>query len=73
MSHCGIDVNPKKLWAILEMTPYRSRKEVQCLVGWVVVLSQFIARSNDKCLSFFKTLRQIKEFKWTEECQATFE
>ncbi|KAL0451366.1 UNVERIFIED_CONTAM: hypothetical protein Slati_1114700 [Sesamum latifolium] len=44
-------------------------KDVQKLVGKVASLNCFIARSADRNLPFFKVLRKIKDFQWTEECE----
>lgn len=48
----GIEANPKKVEAILEMAPPRNINEVQKLVGWVAALNRFVSRSIDKCLPF---------------------
>lgn len=50
VSHRGIEANLENLQAILEMSPPRPRKEVQCLARWIVTLSRFIAWSGNKCL-----------------------
>ena len=71
VSQRGIEVNPDKIKAVLEMKPPRTTKEVQSLTGRVAALNQFISRATDKCLPFFKTLR--KAFTWTDECQKSFE
>lgn len=55
--HRGIEANPEKLQAILEMTPSRTRKEVQCLAGQIVALSKLVAKLDDKCPPFFIALR----------------
>ncbi|GKV51633.1 hypothetical protein SLEP1_g58269 [Rubroshorea leprosula] len=34
---------------------------------------KFIARSADRCLPFFKALREPKNFQWTDECQRAFD
>ncbi|KAL0410834.1 UNVERIFIED_CONTAM: hypothetical protein Slati_3673100 [Sesamum latifolium] len=47
--------------------------EVQRLIGRITALSQFISKSAEKGLPFFKTLRKFKNFEWTEECQQAFE
>lgn len=57
VSHHGIKTNPEKLWMIMEISPPRSRKEVQHLTRWVIALSPFIASSGKKCLPFFKALK----------------
>ena len=66
-SQRGIEVNPNKIQAIMEMTPPRNIKEVQSLNGKVVALNRFVLRAMDKCLPFFRTLK--KSFEWTAECQ----
>jgi BarA-like signal transduction histidine kinase len=67
----GIEANPDKIKAILEMSPPKTVKEVQSLTGKAAALNRFVSRSTDKCLPFFRTLR--KAFQWTEECQKAFE
>jgi hypothetical protein len=71
VSQRGIETNPDKIKAMLEMTPPRTVKEVQSLTGRVAALNRFVSRATDKCLPFFKTLR--KAFAWTDECQKSFE
>ena len=71
VSQRGIEVNPDKIWAIMEMAPPRNVKEVQNLNGKVAALNRFVLRATDKCLPFFRTLK--KSFKWMIECQQAFE
>uniref|UniRef100_A0A2N9I9Y3 Uncharacterized protein n=1 Tax=Fagus sylvatica TaxID=28930 RepID=A0A2N9I9Y3_FAGSY len=71
VSQCGIEANPDKIKAILEMSPPTTVKKVQSLTGKATALNRFVSRSTDKCLPFFKILR--KAFQWTEECQHAFE
>ncbi|XP_023924424.1 uncharacterized protein LOC112035820 [Quercus suber] len=71
VSRRGIEANPKKVKAILEMSSPRTIKEVQSLTGRVAALNRFVSRAMDKCLPFFKTLK--KAFAWTEECEAAFQ
>ena len=47
-------------------------KEVQHLTGRVAALNRFVARSAERCLPFFQTLKQPKNFCWTTECQQAF-
>ena len=67
----GIEANPDKIRAIMEMTPLRNVKEVQSLNRKVAVLNRFVLRATDKCLPFFRTLK--RSFKRTTECQQAFE
>ena len=66
MSQRGIEVNPKKVRAILELEIPRTMKAVQSLNGKVAALNKFISKATDKCLPFFRILK--KSFKWTDEC-----
>ena len=70
VSQRGIEANPEKVKAILDMTSPRNVKEVQRLKGRVTTLNKFISRATNKCLPFFKTLKQA--FQWTDECEEAF-
>jgi hypothetical protein len=70
VSERGIEANPEKIRAIIDMQPPRTAKEMQKLAGKLAALNRFISRSTDRCAPFFKTLR--KAFEWTEECAAAF-
>jgi hypothetical protein len=71
VSQRGIEANPDKIKAILEMQPLKTTKEVQRLTGRIAALNRFMSQLTNKCLPFFKTLK--KAFIWTDECQQTFE
>ena len=62
MHHCGIEVNPEKIKAILEMLAPRSIKEVQQLIGRITALGRFLSRSAENGLPFFKALSKTKDF-----------
>ena len=67
----GIEVNSERIWAIVELEPPRTVKEVQGLNGKIAALNMFVLRATDRCLPFFRTLR--RSFEWTDECQTTFD
>ncbi|KAL0412322.1 UNVERIFIED_CONTAM: hypothetical protein Sradi_1433900 [Sesamum radiatum] len=69
----GIEANPDKIKAILDMGPPNNIKEVQQLTGRIAALSRFISKSAKKGLPFFKTLRKVKNFEWTKEYQQASE
>ena len=71
VSQKGIEVNPDKIQAILNMEPPKNIKEVQSFTRRVVALNRFVSKATDKCLPFFKVLR--KAFEWTDECQKAFQ
>ena len=66
VSQRGIEANPEKVQAIINMESPRTVKEVQKLIGRIAALNRFVSRATDKCLPFFKTLKQA--FAWTDEC-----
>ena len=67
VSHRGIEANPDKIQAILNMEPPRNIKEVQSLTAQVAAFNRFVSKGTNKCLPFFKVLK--KAFEWTDECQ----
>ena len=69
VSQRGIEINPEKIQAILEMTSPKSVKDIQRLAGRVAALNRFISRSTDKCLPFFKLLRNSTRFVSEEQCE----
>ena len=71
VSQRGIEVNPEKVPAILELEPPRTVKAVQSLNEKVAALNRFVSKATDKCLPFFRVLR--KSFEWTDECRKAFD
>ena len=71
VSQRGIEANPRKVRAILEMSSPKMVKEVQSLMGRVATFNRFISKATEKCLPFFKILKQA--FVWTDECEAAFQ
>ena len=61
LSQRGIEVNPEKVRAIMELGPPRMVKEVQSLNGKVAALNRFVSKATDKCLPFFHILRKSFE------------
>ena len=70
VSQRGIEANPGKIWAIMEIAPPKNVKEVQNLNGKVATLNRFMSRATNKCLPFFCTLK--KSFEWMVEFQQAF-
>ncbi|KAL0381941.1 UNVERIFIED_CONTAM: Polyprotein P3 [Sesamum latifolium] len=69
----GIEANPLKIKAIIDMKAPTCINEVQRLTGRIAALSRFISKSAEKSLPFFKTLRKAKTFEWGTPCQLAFE
>ena len=71
VSQKGIEANPEKVQAIINMASPRTVKEVQKLTDRIAALNRFVSRATDKCLPFFKTLKQA--FAWTDKCEEAFQ
>ena len=63
----GIEANPDKIKAVLDMPPPSNIKEVQRLTGRIVALSRFVSKASDKCRPFFQVLK--KAFQWDTHCE----
>ena len=72
VNHRGIEANPKKIQALIDMWSPSKTKEVQSLTGRVAALSRFISRATDKCLPFFDSLKGSKRFLWDDKCEQAF-
>ncbi|XP_058217334.1 uncharacterized protein LOC131328405 [Rhododendron vialii] len=70
---CGIEVDPSKIKAILEMELPWSVKDVRSFLGNVQFISRFIAKLTSTCEPIFCLLKKGEPFKWDDKCQKAFE
>ena len=49
----GIEANPDKIKAVLDMLPPSNIKDIQRLIGRIATLSHFVSKASDKCQPFF--------------------
>jgi hypothetical protein len=68
----GIETNPDKVKALIEMQDPVSVKDVQKLTGRVAALNGFIPKAAKRSLSFFQVLRSTKNFLWSETHKQAF-
>jgi hypothetical protein len=68
----GIEANPSKVEAILQMEPPKSRKGAQRLTGRLASLNRFISRSAERNLPFFEVLKSAEVFEWGPIQQKAF-
>ena len=66
----GIEANPDKIKAMLDMPSPSSIKEVQRLTGRIASLSRFVSRASDKCQPFYQVLK--KAFQWDTKSEEAF-
>ncbi|XP_074326974.1 putative mitochondrial protein AtMg00860 [Apium graveolens] len=69
----GIEANPEKIEAVINMKPPKCIRDIQKLTGQLTALRRFISRSAEKALPFFAVLKGSKNFEWGPECQKAFE
>jgi hypothetical protein len=60
----GIEANPDKIKAIIQMQPLRRRKEVLKLIGQITSLNWFISKLAEHILPFFTILRGSANIEW---------
>nr|GEY29870.1 reverse transcriptase domain-containing protein [Tanacetum cinerariifolium] len=71
----GIKVCPDKVDAVLSLPSPKCLKDVQKLNGKLASLNRFLAKSAEKSLPFFKTLKKCTkkgDFYWIEEAESAF-
>jgi len=73
ISSRGIDANPDKIQAILDIKPLQNIKEVQRLARCIAALGRFMSRSADKCWLFFRILRRCANFTWDQQADEAFQ
>jgi hypothetical protein len=69
----GIEANPDKIKALIEMQDPVSVKDVQKLTGRVATLNRFIPRAAERSLPFFQVLKSSKNFQWSETQKQDFQ
>ena len=69
VSDRGIEVDPSKIKAILEMLPPKSEKEIKGFLGRLQYINRIIAKLTSTYEPIFKLLRKNKPHKCNDECQ----
>jgi hypothetical protein len=69
----GIEANPSKNEAILQMEPLSTKKGAQRLAGRLASLNRFISRSEERNMPFFEILKSAEVFQWGPAQQKAFE
>ncbi|XP_026440606.1 uncharacterized protein LOC113339578 [Papaver somniferum] len=69
----GIEDDLNKVRDILEIPSPVTVKDVQKLNGSLEALGRFVSQSSDICKNFFGTLKKGEKFRWTNECEESFQ
>ena len=73
VSYRGIEVDPSKIKAILEMPLAKSENETRGFWGQLQYNNRFIVKLTSTCEPIFKLLRKNEPHEWNDECQKAFE
>ncbi|PKI49916.1 hypothetical protein CRG98_029700 [Punica granatum] len=73
VSEKGIEVNPDKIKAIMELPLPSTVREVRSFLGWLNYITRFIANLTDKCQPLFRLLHKNAAVEWDDECQKAFD
>jgi len=73
VSRRGIEVDPAKVKAIMEMPSPANLKQLCSLQGRLQSIHRFISQLVDKCHPFQHLLHKGEPFKWDEKCQQAFD
>jgi len=72
VSQKGIEIDPEKVKAILEMPEPRTEKQVQGFLGKLNYIARFISQLTPTCEPIFKLLRKNQAVLWNNDCQEAF-
>ena len=67
----GIEANPEKINALLDMSSTRKPKEVMSLTSKIAALSHFVSQVNH-CAPFFDMLKGSNKFEWMDKYEQAF-
>ncbi|XP_028199548.1 uncharacterized protein LOC114384068 [Glycine soja] len=73
VSQKGIEVDPDKVKAILEMPKPRTEKQVRGFLGRLKYIARFISQLTATCEPFFRLLHKNQSVQWDDDCQVAFE
>ena len=73
VSQRGIEVDPNKVRAILEMPHPCTEKEVRGFLGRLNYIARFIFQLTTTCELILKLLRKNQVVEWNEDCHIAFD
>jgi len=73
LTQCGIEANPKKRNAIIEMRSPTSVKEVQRLIGRLTTISRFLPKLAEQIQPIIQLLKNSAKFTWNDDCEEIFQ
>ena len=73
ISERGIEVDPEKIRAILDMLAPRTEREIRGFLGRLQYIIHFIVKLTNICEPIFHLLRKNQPTVWNDNCQRAFE
>jgi hypothetical protein len=73
VSRWGIEANPTKVDTIRKTKTPTGKKDVMKLTGTMTALGRFISKLSEKGLPFFKLLKKLDKFVWTDKADQALE
>nr|KYP57503.1 Retrotransposable element Tf2 [Cajanus cajan] len=73
LSSRGIEANPDKCQAIIDMRSPSNLKEVQKLADRLTALSHFLPCMAETSKPILSLLKKASRFQWTDECESSFQ
>ncbi|XP_074315648.1 uncharacterized protein LOC141651853 [Silene latifolia] len=73
VSQRGIEIDPSKIKALIEMPQPQTEKEVRGFLGKVQYISRFISKLTMICEPIFKKLKKTDHTMWDDDCQKAFD
>ncbi|KAI0526805.1 hypothetical protein KFK09_002396 [Dendrobium nobile] len=71
--HRGIEIDPAKIKAILDMPSPKSLTQLRSLQGRLAYIRRFISNLSGRCQPFSVIARKDTKFVWDEKCQNAFD
>jgi len=69
----GIEANPEKCKAIIEMRSPTTIKEVQRLIGCLTTIFRFLPKLAEQTQPIVQLLKKSAGFTWTDDCEQIFQ
>jgi len=69
----GIEANPEKCKAIIEMRSPTNIKEVQRLIGRLTAISHFLPKLVEQTQPIIQLFKKSAKFTWTDDCEQIFQ
>jgi len=73
LTHRGIEANPDKCQAVVNMRSPANIKEIHRLVGRLTALSHFMPKLAERIQSMLRLMKKAQKFVWDEACEQSFQ